>query len=205
MKDLFEMEGPIYRFLSRMGQLMVLNGIFILFSLPIITIGASSTALYAVTLKMVRNEDEGVYSGFIQAFKRNLKQSTLIWIVLLAAGFILLLDYNYLQSYKGASISLVKLSLLIFTCLYLLLLILTFPYVARFDNTVRKTVVNVMKITIVNPFQTIPVLIYSIVPILLMLLSPQFFILVLYISIFFGFSLIAYMNSFILRGIYEKY
>ena len=37
-----------------------------------------------------------------------------------------------------------------------------------------------------------------------MLLSPQFFILVLYISIFFGFSLIAYMNSFILRGIYEN-
>ena len=132
---------------------MVLNGIFILFSLPIITIGASSTALYAVTLKMVRNEDDGIYSGFIQAFKRNLKQSTLIWIVFLVAGFILLLDYNYLQSYKGKSISVVILSLLIFTCVYLLLLILTFPYVARFDNTVRKTVVNVMKITIVNPFK----------------------------------------------------
>ncbi|MBO0603490.1 YesL family protein [Sporosarcina sp. E16_3] len=205
MKNLFEMEGPIFRFSSRIGQLMVLNGIFILFSLPIITIGASSTALYSVTLKMVRNEDEGVYNGFIQAFKKNLKQSTLIWIVLLAAGFILLLDYNYLQSYKGKLISLVIVSLLLFTCVYLLLLILTFPYAARFDNTVRKTAVNVLKIAIVNPFQTIPVLIYSIVPILLMLLSPQFFILVLYISIFFGFSLIAYMNSFILRRIYEKY
>jgi len=205
MKNLFEMEGPIFSFLSRIGQLMLLNGIFILFSLPIITIGASSSALYAVTLKMVRNEDDGVYSGFIQAFKSNLKQSTIIWIVLLAAGFILLLDYNYLQAYKGKLISLVILSLFLFTCLYLLLLILTFPYVARFDNTVRKTAVNVLKIAIANPFQTIPVLIYSIVPFLLMLLSPQFFIFVLYISIFFGFSLIAYLNSFILRRIYEKY
>jgi uncharacterized membrane protein YesL len=205
MKHFLFMEGPIYRFLTRVVELIVLNFMFLLFCIPIFTIGASTTALYSVTLKMVRNEESGVYSGFVQAFKKNFNQSTSIWILLMFAGLILLLDYLYLKLYDGNFTLLIILSLFFFTCIYLLLTILIFPYIARYENTIRESVVNALKIAVTNPFQTIPVLIFSIGPVLLIFLSPYFFLLALYLSIFLGFSLVAYLNSFMFRNIYEKY
>lgn len=205
MKHFLSMEGPVYRILTRFVELIVLNGLFLLFCIPIFTIGASTTALYSVTLKMVRNEESGVYSGFVQAFKKNFKQSTCIWILLMFAGLILFLDYLYLELYEGNFTLLIILSLFFFTCIYLLLTILIFPYVARFKNTIRESVVNAMKIAITNPFQTISVLIFSIGPVLLIFFSPYLYLLALYLSIFLGFSLVAYLNSFLLRNIYEKY
>ncbi|SHS41662.1 Predicted integral membrane protein [Mycobacteroides abscessus subsp. abscessus] len=205
MRHFLSMEGPVYRILTRFVELIVLNGLFLLFCIPIFTIGASTTALYSVTLKMVRNEESGVYSGFVQAFKKNFKQSTSIWIMFLFAGIILFLDFLYLEVYEGNFTLLIILSLIIFTCIYLLLTILIFPYVARFKNTIRESMVNAMKIAITNPFQTIPVLIFSIGPVLLIFFSPYLFLLTLYLSLFLGFSLVAYLNSFLLRNIYEKY
>lgn len=205
MKHFLSMEGPVYRILTRFVELIVLNGLFLLFCIPIFTIGASTTALYSVTLKMVRNEESGVYSGFVQAFKKNFKQSTSIWILLMFTGLILFLDYLYLELYEGNFTLLIILSLFFFTCIYLILTILIFPYVARFKNTIRESFVNAMKIAITNPFQTIPVLIFSIGPVLLIFFSPYLFLLALYLSIFLGFSLVAYLNSFLLRNIYEKY
>ncbi|MGI8384030.1 YesL family protein [Robertmurraya sp. P23] len=205
MKHFLSMEGPVYRFLTRFVELIVLNGLFLLFCIPIFTIGASTTALYSVTLKMVRNEESGVYSGFVQAFKKNFKQSTSIWILLMFAGLILFLDYLYLEVYEGNFTLLIILSLFFFTCIYLLLTILIFPYVARFENTIRESVVNALKIAVTNPIQTIPVLIFSIGPVLFIFFSPYIFVLALYLSIFLGFSLVAYLNSFLFRNIYEKY
>jgi uncharacterized membrane protein YesL len=205
MKHFIDMEGPVYRLLTRFVELIVLNYLFLLFCIPIFTIGASTTALYSVTLKMVRNEESGVYSGFVQAFKKNFKQSTSIWILLMFAGLILLLDYLYLKLYDGNFTLLIILSLFFFTCIYLVLTILIFPYVARFENTIRESVVNALKIAVTNPFQTILVLIFSIGPVLLIFLSPYFFLLALYLCIFFWFSLVAYLNSFLFRNIYEKY
>jgi uncharacterized membrane protein YesL len=205
MKHFLNMEGPFYRFLTRFVELIVLNCMFLLFCIPIFTIGASTTALYSVTLKMVRNEEGVVYSCFFQAFKRNFKQSTSIWILLLFAGIIILLDYLYLKLYDGNFTLLIIFSLFFFTFIYLLLTILIFPYVARFENTIRESVVNALKIAVTNPFQTIPVLIFSIGPVLLIFLSPHFFLVALYLSIFLGFSLVAYLNSFLFRNIYEKY
>ncbi|MGM0877880.1 MAG: YesL family protein [Bacillota bacterium] len=205
MKHILEMEGPVYRFLTRLAELILLNGIFLIFCIPIITIGASTTALYSVTLKMVKNEESGVWSGFVQAFKKNFKQSTIIWIFLVIVGLVLLIDYTYLQSYDGRFSLIVMLSLFFFTFVYLLLTSLIFPYVARFKNTVKESVVNVLKIAVANPYPTILVLIISIGPVVLMFLSPYLFVFKLYLNIFFGFSVVAYLNSFLIRNIYEKY
>lgn len=79
MGSILGIDGPVYHFLSRVVELILLNIVFILFSLPIVTIGASVTAMFSITLKMVRGEEGGLINGFWQAFKNNFKQSTLIW------------------------------------------------------------------------------------------------------------------------------
>ena len=64
MSSFFNMDSPIMRFLSRLCDLMILNILCLICCIPIVTIGASITALYSVTLKMVKGEDSYIAKGF---------------------------------------------------------------------------------------------------------------------------------------------
>lgn len=77
MRNVFNMDSPLMRFLSWLADLVILNLCFLIGSLPLVTAGASLTALYSVCLKMVRNEESGIFTGFWKAWKANLRQSTL--------------------------------------------------------------------------------------------------------------------------------
>ena len=73
MSSFFNMDSPIMRFLSRICDLMILNILCIICCLPVVTAGASITALYTITLKMVRGEESYIFKGFLKAFKENFK------------------------------------------------------------------------------------------------------------------------------------
>lgn len=205
MNHIFQLNGPVYRCLLKVCELMLLNCMFLLFCIPIVTIGASTTALYGMTLKMVRNEEMNLLYGFVHAFKKNFKQSTIIWIILMIVGSILYMDYLFLEQYTGRFSLLVHLSLFFFTFVYVIITILIFPYISRFKNTAKESVGNILKIAVANPVKIFPILLISIFPVILMFISPLLFVFILYISIFFGFSLVAYLNSYLFRNMYEKY
>ncbi|KAB8133649.1 YesL family protein [Gracilibacillus oryzae] len=205
MEHILKMEGPVYHFLTRAVELTLLNLLFIVCSIPIITMGTSITALYSVTLKMVRKEDSGIYREFLQAFKQNFRQSTAIWSLLLVAGIVLFMNYTLLGFYNGNFSLLIILSLFFFSFFYLLIGTMIFPYIARFKNTTKDAFKNVIKMAIANPYPIFLVLIFVIGPVILMFSSPFFFVLMLYINLFLGFSFVAYLNSFIIRNLYEKY
>ncbi|PKG21556.1 YesL family protein [Niallia nealsonii] len=205
MNHIFEWNGPLYRFLLKICELMLLNCLFLLFCLPIITIGASTTALYAITLKMVRNEEVNLLAGFIQAVKKNFKQSTAIWIFLVIMGSILYIDYSFLKQYAGPFSLLVHISLFFFSLVYLITILFVFPYISRFKNSVKESIGNTLKMAAANPIKIMPILIISLFPVVLMLISPYLFVFCLYLSVFLGFSFIAYLNSFFIRNIYERY
>ena len=57
LERMFNYENPVWQFMNRVADLLILNLMFLIFSLPIITIGASYTALTYVTVKIVRKED----------------------------------------------------------------------------------------------------------------------------------------------------
>ena len=77
MGRLFDTDNIVWRFLGRVADLVILNFLFLLCSIPIVTIGASWTALYSVTLKAVKNEESYIAKGFLEGFKENFKQSTI--------------------------------------------------------------------------------------------------------------------------------
>ena len=74
----FGIDGPFYRFICRFIDLVKLNFMWLLFSLPIVTIGASTTAAYSIALKMVDDEEGYMVKSFVKEFKRNFKQGT-VW------------------------------------------------------------------------------------------------------------------------------
>ena len=91
---MFKLDSPFMNFLNRVCDIMILNFMVILFSLPIVTAGASITAAYYIAYKMVKNEESYIVRGFFKAFKENFKQSTIIWLIFLAIFAILFMDYR---------------------------------------------------------------------------------------------------------------
>ena len=103
----------IMRILTRIFDLIILNLLFIICSLPVITIGTSLSALYSVTLKMVRNEEGYIVRGFFKAYKENLKQSMIIWIPTALCGVFLYADFRILHLSAAGSLQALRIPLLV--------------------------------------------------------------------------------------------
>lgn len=86
MAKLFGYDNPVWRFMGRVADVFFLTVLWAVCSLPVITIGASTSALYYVTLKMVKNREEYLLQSFWKAFKNNFAQSVIVWVILLGIG-----------------------------------------------------------------------------------------------------------------------
>ena len=96
--------GSLYdRIFGFLGQLIALNLLWIVCSLPVITAGASTTALYYCTLKLHKDGDIRVFHDFFKSFKQNFKQSTLIWILMAAVAVFLYMEKEIEISKDAAS------------------------------------------------------------------------------------------------------
>lgn len=80
-------DTPFYRTMGRIGDLVFANVLWLVCSLPVVTAGASTLGLFTVVNKMAAKEDYTVRTDFFRAFKRDLKQATALWLVVLAVGF----------------------------------------------------------------------------------------------------------------------
>jgi uncharacterized membrane protein YesL len=205
MGTFFQLDSPISRNLAKIVDVLLLNIIFILFSLPIVTIGASLTALYSVHFKIARGEHPSIWISFIQSFKKNLKQSSLIWFLLIGIGVILLGDIYYLV-YTNGIWKVIFMSLtLIFSFLYLTLFVIIFPYISRFEDSIKTAVVNSLLIGGFHFPYLLLVLMINIVPIVFFLSSFTGFLTGVYFITFGGLSILTFVNSIIFKRIFSKY
>ena len=99
MDRLFNMDNKFFTVMGRVADLIMLNVVFLICCLPIVTIGASLTALHYVTLKMARNEESYIIRSFFKSFKQNFKQSTLIWILMAAVAVFLYMEKESLVTF----------------------------------------------------------------------------------------------------------
>ena len=89
MGNIFNSDSGFSKFMNRIADLFILNILWIFCSIPIITIGATTTALYSVNLKFIDNEEGNLIKTFFKSFKENFKRSTIIWLSILAVSIIL--------------------------------------------------------------------------------------------------------------------
>ena len=81
MSRVFNYEGPVFTSLSRLADLFWLNLLYIICCIPLVTVGAASTALYYVTLKMAKDEEGYITRSYFKSFKDNFVQATAIWLL----------------------------------------------------------------------------------------------------------------------------
>ncbi len=148
-------DSPIMRALARVFDMMLLNVLFIVTSLPVITIGASLCGLHYVLLRMARNEEGYIIQSYFKAFKDNFRQATIAWLVYLVIGVALYADYRVMdrlpEDIKHVSGGLLLVILAVVLCSF----VYFFPFLSRFENTIKGTLKNTFVVAIVYFVRTI--------------------------------------------------
>lgn len=162
--NIFSYDSKFSQLFLRLSYACWLNMMWMICSLPIITIGASTTALYSVTLKIADETESNITRQFIHAFRSNFKQSTRLWILLLIAGLLIGGDFYVVMHMRSMSTGIMaiiwtlNLALLIaVSIIYVVVLIYIFPLIARFENTDQAMLKNSLLIGIHYLFCTIVV------------------------------------------------
>lgn len=137
--------NPFIRALTVAANLILLNWLLVLGCVPIFTAGASIAAAHTVCLQILREEDSGIFSGFLRAFRENFKQATVLWLFFLLGGGVLAADFFILGNtavVTGILRTAVLASAGLLTALWLILWVNAFPLQARFTNSVSSTLKN---------------------------------------------------------------
>ncbi len=159
-----DIDGPLIQFLSRMADLMWLNILTMICCIPIVTAGASLTALHYMVLKIVRNEEGYITRGFFKAFKENFRQSTIIWLLFLLVAAVLGIDYRIMKTTDIEINGIVRTLILLFGILTVFTLMFVFPVQAKFSNSIRRTIWNSFVFSVVQFPKTILMIVLYILP-----------------------------------------
>ena len=196
MNRIFGMDSGVMHFLTLVANLAILNVLFIVCSLPVVTLGASLTALNYVALQMIRQEDSYIMRGFFRGFKQNFLQATAIWLILLAAGIFLWLDYwSVSQYFTGAMRTVMLVGLTVLAVMWVMVFLYVFALQARYENTVKQTMKNALFMALLRlPYTVVLVLIDALLPLLPVFL-PQTAPMVLFVWMVCGFAAVAYVGD----------
>lgn len=195
MRNIFDINSPFFRKLSRMADIMILNILFVCCSIPIFTIGTSLSAMFYVMFKMRDDEEGYIARTFFKAFRENFKKSTIIWIVLFVIAFILRADLLTLNTKTGTFAGLLKILVFILMFIWGCVFVYVFPLQAKFENTIQNTFRNAFFMAMGNLKQTIAMLVMFVAPLLLMVKSERILWYIILFWIVIGFGLIAWFQT----------
>lgn len=205
MKNIFGEDGLAYRVITRMVDLIILNVIFLVSCIPLITIGAACTALYSLTLKMCKNEESYIVRSYFKYFRENFKKATGVWVISAVFLAVIGVDFQILGGLNSQTGNLMRTMVLAVFLLGAMILSYVFPLLAKFENSIGNTFKNAGIIAMTRIIYTIPVACINLVPLMLLLYGGQPMLYGIRIYLVTGFSLAAYINSFALARVFQKY
>ena len=196
------MDNVVVRALSKLGDMICLNVMWLVCCIPVVTIGASTTALYTVMLKLVKNEEGYVFRGFLNAFKTNFKQSTIIWLIVLALGIVWTVDFRVAGLMPGMAGIVMSAIFLALGFILLSVLLYIFPLTARYENGIKATFKNALILTVARLPYTLAMDAIVVAAVVVSLWSTVTIVFALPIWLIIGGALIAWANSYILRKVF---
>ena len=205
MNRLFDYDNPIWGFFGKVGDIFILNILFLITSLPVVTIGASLGALHYASMKNVREDGIFILSNYFHGFKDNFKKGTLVWICNL-----LLLGINlsslYASTFMPGEIRL----LFLFALLFILLLVLlvftyAYPLLARFEVKWQHILVNSFFLALKHLPSTVLIMAINFAPLILLFFGTINIALFVVYYTFLGFGLSAFLSGYIYNKVFDRY
>lgn len=195
-----ELDSPLMQGLNKLGDLLWLNVLTLICCIPIITIGPSLTAMHYIALKIARNEEGYITRDFFKSFKRNFKQGTIIWLIMLFVILVLAGDF-FIINYSGLEFNgIIRSVLMAVALLVMFTSMFVFPVLAKFENTVFNIIKNAFFIGIAQLPKTILMMILTVIPVALFIFVPQ----IIPIVFMFGITLPAWASAKLYSKFFKK-
>ena len=205
MSRFFNPDNPVMEFIAKIFDLVILNLIFIFSCVPIITIGASTSALSYVTLKMVRGEDPYIWRNFWKSFRQNFKQGTLVWIFSILIFIFLGMDFYIINSQNTSLFAVVRILLWIVCAVALSVFLYVFPVISHFVCTTKQALKNALLMTFGHLPYTLMMLALAGLLLFLCSSSSKLFSMMVVLSGICGFSVVSFVYSIMFDRIFQKY
>lgn len=201
---MFHPDGWLIRSLTRICDLLFLNLALVLSCCTVVFSGAAVTALYSITLKMMRGQDCDPVKGFLRALRENFLPSSFATILFLTDVTLLAVLRSVLYAETLLMPPAVFVLLAILAVFLTALLSYLFPLLARFENTFSHHLSNAVRLSLANLPVTVLITAVNLLPLLIGLLFPALLGVVFAFWLLFGFAAGAWINSFYLNRIFES-
>ncbi len=200
MEGVFRFEGRMFRMAEKAGNLIKLNLIWILFSLPLITGGAALCALHVTAVRILKNEEGYVFRDFWTVFRKKMIPSIKLWIPLLAAASVLVFDYVFWKNVDGNLADFMRAFVCILMGMWTALVFYVFPLAARMDTSAGTTLRNGFLLL----FKYLPQSMYLLLITGIFLAAGLLWTPVFYVIVLSGGSLTAVIHGKLLLWIFRK-
>lgn len=141
-ESMFNPDNPVFSFINKVVDVLFANILFVLCSLPIITIGPSMAGLYYAMVKVIRRGRGTLAKEFFRGFKENFKQGLIINIIIIAlAAMMFVADFPYVLAFVDTKEVGDTLTLIFFLLKIVLLFGFTcwiYPMMTRFSQKLLK-------------------------------------------------------------------
>jgi uncharacterized membrane protein YesL len=159
MNGFFNLDNPIIAGIYTLIYSVYLCLLWIVFSIPIFTLGASTSALYYTVKKVIRQEKSYISYEFLSSFKQNFKKATIVTIFSLIITFVFIVDIWYLKILfeSGNKIGSAYILFEILLVFGLVFLVYVFSQIALFNNSLKKIITNAFILMFRHVFRSIAV------------------------------------------------
>lgn len=169
---IFRQDNPYNTIMGRIGDLAMLSVAWTVFSIPVFTIGTSTSAACEVAREIVEDTDEGVFRAFWRAFKRRFGTSclfTLLYAVVFGLGAF---DLWWISRESGDSASIFYGVTVTVFVIVAMLLAFVLPLSGRSKLTAREQIAQSARLALMKPLVALLIVALAALPIALMALVP---------------------------------
>lgn len=206
--NLFNMNSPLVRGLEKLANLMILNWIMLICCIPIITIGPAITAAYWVAMKMVRNEEGGIFQDFFHSFRVNMKQGILVGLIVLGVTAALVLEIWWMYQitqFGGLFDRLIYYLLIFITAVFLMTVNYVWALLAKFNNSTKQLFKTARALAVRHIIATVVMGVIALAPVAMLLYSLQTMTFACVFYLFLGIPTVAYLQSIFMVKIFDQY
>ena len=199
LKDMWALDSPLLSFLQKIAWVFFLNILFVVTSLPVITIGASATAMYTVFFKIIDEREFSFFKDYFRAWTGNFVKSTIVWLLMLVVMVILGIDIVYVfAEMSGPSGIAMKLGTILLAVAFCVFANIMFPLISQFELTVKESFISAFRMIKENLLLALESIVFSVVVF-------GGCVLIIYSGFFLGLFIVFPLISFGLHGLMQSY
>lgn len=203
IKSFFEDGSGLSEFCARMRHILVVNVLWVLCSIPIITFGAATAAAYDALQFMTQAGNLKSGKLYINALRRHFKRATWLWLLLFClTALILVCAYSFINS-ENKNIALLA-AFFFFLLIYGMVMVYSFPVLVRSEGSTMEIVVFSMLCGLRYLPWSLLVIVLAVVPVIMFLFETYWFLYTGLLWFLYGFAIIAYVNQLIVGRVFKK-